>query len=242
MKKIGKRKSIMLIIITLMVVAAVVVLVYMFPILTMKPASTGKVADSNIISIQNGSNTIYIFETDAGFIAIDAGSNREKLKESLTQLSIDPAKVSHVLLTHADPDHTAGLPLFTNAKIYLSEDEMKMLDGSTKRNIFSYVSLPVEMNKLLPLTDAQELSIGSLSIFTIKTPGHTLGSMSFLINQTYLFTGDAFRVNDKKMQIHPYSMDKDLSAKTILQLSKYIDQCQYVFTTHYGYHLAENLQ
>lgn len=41
-----------------------------------------------------------------------------------------------------------------------------------------------------PLADGQQLDLGSSSITTIHTPGHTHESISYLINNKYLLTGD----------------------------------------------------
>lgn len=45
------------------------------------------------------------------------------------------------------------------------------------------------------LHDSKELQVGGMNIKVIHTPGHTLGSLSFLIEDKLLFTGDALFVD-----------------------------------------------
>ncbi|MDH5463733.1 MAG: rhodanese-like domain-containing protein [Nitrosopumilus sp.] len=46
-----------------------------------------------------------------------------------------------------------------------------------------------------PLYDSKELQVGSMKIKVIHTPGHTLGSLSFFIEDRLLFTGDTLFVD-----------------------------------------------
>lgn len=234
----------MWIIIAVILVAIVVVVVVAYPMISMKPTPTGQVADTDIIAARNGRNAVYFLKTSDGYIMIDAGADLNGLEATLRQLSIDPLDVRHILLTHADSDHTAGLSLFPNAKIYINEDEMQMLDGSTKRNLFGYSTLPdgFGTERFTTLADEQQLIVDCVSIHSIKAPGHTPGSMVFLIDQKYLFTGDAVRVNNSSLLVHPFTMDTTTSKETLVRISQYISGCQYVLTAHYGYFATDNLQ
>lgn len=244
MRKKGKRKMHIWIFIAIAVVVITTILIIMYPMLSMKPAETGEVAETDIIAIRNASNDIYILKTQNGFVLIDAGSDKVELEKALNQLSIDPMKVSHVFLTHVDSDHVNGLNLFPDAQVYISEDEMQMLDGSVKRNRNRYCALPdgFDSRRLVTLTDGQELLVDDFSIVCIKSAGHTLGSMSFFVDKAYLFTGDALHVQGDKILVSPFSMDEDKSKTTISRLYELMDECQFVLTAHYGYHRADRLQ
>jgi hypothetical protein len=49
-----------------------------------------------------------------------------------------------------------------------------------------------------------------------------------------MFTGDAFKISDGKMEVHPFTMDEELAKKTIEQLRGLINNCSIVLTAHYG--------
>jgi len=216
-----------------------------YPFISMEPADTGKVADTDIITVKNGRNAVYFLNTADGIIAIDAGANLTSLEKSLIPLPINPMDVRHIFITHGDSDHIAGLSLFPNAQLYIGEDEIQMLNGTTKRSSFlGNNTLPdgYKIEQFTTLSDKQELMIGNVSIYSIKSPGHTPGSMTFLVNQNYLFTGDAIRIDDNKILIHPLSMSKARSKETIFYLKNYMNDCKYILTAHYGYCLTENLQ
>jgi len=92
----------------------------------------------------------------------------------------------------------------------------------------------IDIDKIILLADGQELSFDGVRIECIKAPGHTIGSMVYLINGTYLFTGDVLKIKDGNKSVHPYSMDTELSKKTIEQLQSNIDDSSVVLTSHYG--------
>lgn len=188
----------MVIIAVLAVVLLVVAigLVNVWPMLSMKPATTGVVADTEIAAVNNGMNSLYFLPSTDGYIAVDAGTNAEKAIQEMAALGIDPQDVKHVLLTHTDYDHVAALAHFPDAQIYMSEDELQMIDGTTKRNATQSNALPdgVAQDSLMLLQDGQELEIGGHRVVCVKAPGHTPGSMAYKLDDAYLFTGDAARV------------------------------------------------
>jgi len=242
MKKIQKR--IMLIILAVIVLIAATALVYVFPMLSMNPMETGEISDTGIYAIKNNSNNLFFIESDDGYIVIDAGSDADKVAQTLNQVSVDALDVKYVLLTHSDYDHVASLNLFPNAQIFISEDELQMVNGQSKRNAFSSNTLPDGIDKegLTLLADGQELKLGEHTVECIKAPGHTLGSMVYLFDGQYLFTGDAFKVSDNTIDVHPFTMDKEISKQSILQLNSVLNRSQLVFTAHYGYYQTDTIK
>ncbi len=225
----GKKKMIIWIIIGSVVIAAIAALIIFYPMLSMKPAETGEVPGTRITAVRNGGNAVFFIKTENSVVAVDTGSNMGNLENTLAELNIDPLEVSHVLLTHSDSDHINGLGLFTNAAVCISEDEIQRLpDG-------------FDSARLTELKDGQELSVDGLSISCIKTPGHTVGSMSFLVDKDYLFTGDALRIKGDAILLHPFTREKEQATSTIGHLQELMKECQIVLTAHYGYHQTESL-
>lgn len=235
------KRNICICVIAAFLVLAVIALINVYPLLSMKPVETGNIAGTGIISVRNSINNMFFIKSDGGYIVIDAGTNKEAIEKTLDELSIDPSDVRYLLLTHSDYDHVGSLALFTNAQLHISEDELQMVNGSTERNKFSYNSLPdgIDINSAELLADGQELYLDGQSVKCIKSPGHTPGSMSYLVDGKYLFTGDAIRIKGNRMLIHPFTMDEQEAQKSIEKLKKAKEDCSLLFTAHYGYYDSE---
>ena len=188
----------------------------------------------NIFSIKDSYVNMFLVKDSDNFVAIDAGGNIETIEKELKTLKINPDKVVAVLLTHTDGDHVAALKLFKNAAVYLSKDEEQMINGKTTRLMKSHNKIDVKTYNLL--SDRQKIQIGNLSITGILTPGHTPGSMSYLINKKYLFVGDAFGLTNGKID-KPNSIFTDDMPTAIQSFHKiaHLPTVEYVFTAHTGY-------
>jgi len=188
---------------------------------------------SGIYIIKTKDANFYIIKADDGYIAIDAGSGNKRLvKAELSKLSIEPEKVTAVLLTHSDIDHTAALSLFKNAKVYVSKEEVKLIDGSILR--FGIVKNKLKCSYHI-INNYEEMSFGDVKIKPILSPGHTVGSMSYIINDKYLFVGDALSIKDgKPASMTPaFNMDDEACKHSCEKLLD-IKDIEYIFTAHYG--------
>ena len=68
------------------------------------------------------------------------------------------------------------------------------------------------------------------------TPGHTGGATCYVVNGSYLFTGDAMRLYNGYAEPFPRFINKNArrarkSMKNIMEL----EGIQYIFTGHHGY-------
>ncbi|MCL1964913.1 MAG: MBL fold metallo-hydrolase [Firmicutes bacterium] len=209
-----------------------------YPLLAMKPAETGTIANTNISALRNNRNALYFAQTDTGYIMVDAGSDAEKVKADLPALDIDTNDVRWILITHSDYDHVAALSLFPNAEIYINEDEF---NSTAARSKFGAAHMPAGINAdaVHLLRDGQRLSLGTATVTCVKAPGHTIGSMVYLVDGKYLFTGDAFQVRNGKIGVHPFTVDARRGRETIEALKETLRNSAVVLTSHYGYY--ENL-
>lgn len=199
----------------------------------MTPLQTGEVI-TNIISIKDSFSNLYLIRDSDQYIAIDGGNDIEVISQELNKLNIENEKVKAVFLTHTDGDHVAAIKLFTNAKVYLSEDEEQLINGKKSRMMF--FGNKIETNDYLLHTDKQSIVIGNLNIKVILTQGHTPGSVCYLINDKYLFTGDLLSLNDGK--VGKFNEFFNMDTKTSIEsLGNIVDlpNCEYIFTAHYGY-------
>jgi len=201
----------------------------------MSPLQTGEVIPG-IYAINNDMVNIYFIKGDGGYIMIDAGVDKNKTSSALEQLGISTDEVRAVLLTHSDGDHVMTLPLFPNAQVYLSEQEVQMIDGKTSRNLIGKNSLSVEYKTL---AGGETAEIAGLQVKCILTPGHTPGSMCYLIDDKHLFTGDTLSLKDGKVDLFVsfFNMDDKVQSDSLYLLAKFIETAmpEYIFTGHHGY-------
>jgi hydroxyacylglutathione hydrolase len=158
------------------------------------PVDTARVTE-NVYAIRVKDANMFIYAEGEHAIAIDAAYAGKALQEEWKRLPISPKSVTHLFLTHADVDHTGGLNLFSNAKVYLSRDEEQMIDGTSSRLLGVYHSPKINRAYSL-LEDGDVVTAGAIKVQALATPGHTLGSMSFLVNDSVLFTGDTLKLQN----------------------------------------------
>jgi hydroxyacylglutathione hydrolase len=198
----------------------------------LSPVETREIAAS-VYALKDSYVNLFLMKTDDTYIAFDAGNDAKKVRQEFLKLKIDPKNVAAVFLTHSDADHVAACTLFSNAKIYFPKAEEPMVNGQISRFLFMKNKLahPHEL-----VDDNQILNISGLKIKGISTPGHTPGSMSFLVNGTHLFTGDTMGIkNGEVTQFNDlFNMDTQRQRKSITQLAA-LPGVGYIFTGHYGF-------
>jgi hydroxyacylglutathione hydrolase len=196
---------------------------------------TAQISDS-IFTIKGTMSNMYLVKTKDGFIAFDAGDNPEKIAKGCKTLSIDPSSVSAVFLTHSDADHVNGLTVFSSARVYLSQDEVPLLKEKKYRHFLGIEHknhLPV--SKYETISDGDSLEIGGIVIHAIATTGHTLGSMSFRVDNA-VFTGDLCIIVDGKVRpmVAIFTEDMAVDSMSIRKIAGMSDINQ-IYTAHSGY-------
>lgn len=146
---------------------------------------------------------VYVIETDEGLVMVDTGLEAEygKIAQAMTRLGLDLMQLKMILLTHVHGDHTMGaerLRQETGARVYIGrEDAPPLRDGGPRDAIFSTFDMPgvtahpTQVDS--ELVDGQMLTLGNTRIKAIATPGHTLGSLCYLVEHRgmrILCTGD----------------------------------------------------
>jgi len=198
----------------------------------MMPVETRQITD-DVYAVKNKYVNMYLVKDGNNFIAIDAGIRKGAVKNELKKLEIDPDKVRAVLLTHSDGDHAGGISLFDKAVIYLPKEEEQVINGETGRFLWFGNKIDTKNYKLL---NDKSFKIGDLKIRMISTPGHTAGSTCYVVNDKYLFTGDALRLHNGLVEPFPKIINK--SARKARRSMHYVlglEGVQYIFTAHYGY-------
>jgi hydroxyacylglutathione hydrolase len=199
----------------------------------MTPTPTGRITD-RVSAVNDSIVDLYLVKGATRFIAFDAGNGPDGVQKELETLGIDPADVAAVFLTHADSDHTGGLPVFANAEVYLPAEEEQMVDGRTARMFFFFKNELKRAHK--PIGDGQTIEIDGLKVHAILTPGHTPGSTSYVVDDQYLFSGDNLSLKSGKAGVFSemINMDSNVQRESLKKLAK-LEGIRYVFTAHHGY-------
>ena len=198
----------------------------------MRLIPTGEVIPG-VYAVKDGIVNMYVVKGGAGAIAIDAAMDADHVAAGLKQIGLDARAISAVFLTHSDSDHVGGIAAMPNAAVYMSKAEEQMVDGRTKRMLFFSNHLARAHQSL---DDGQTLPAAGMTVKCIATPGHTPGSMSFIVNGMYLFTGDTLRIHDGKAALFNrfINMDTDTQIRSIAALSA-LTGITHVFTAHHGF-------
>lgn len=137
-----------------------------------------------------GSNCILIYdETSKTGAVIDPGIlDVTPLERVRRQHNID---IVVVLNTHGHFDHTAGNHLMpTTAKLAIHPADVDLLLSGGSASLFG-LHAPPSPEPAFTFEDGDTLSIGTIQLRVMHTPGHTLGSVSFYCAQEKtVITGD----------------------------------------------------
>ncbi len=203
-----------------------------------KPLNTGFI-DDRVSCIREYVANIYFYTKDGHTIMIDAGYNYGRLAEKMQWLHINPKEIKEILVTHQDTDHVGAIEqgsdeLFSDATIYIGKVENEYLEGHKHRKVFwGLTTLPqvVIDNQKVLIEDGQVFYIGNIKVEAILVPGHTWGHLVYLIDDSYLFTGDTIwfgadggyaflntLAEDRKLQCQSLQRLKEILEKRNLQL------------------------
>lgn len=122
---------------------------------------------------------------------IDPGFDNVELTGAV--LAAGAENVTAILLTHGHFDHIMGvasIKRITHAKVYIYSDDM-MFPTDNSLNLSSMM-MPAPTGTFTAdatLNDGDVIELGSLSIRVMHTPGHTIGSCCYLVENA-IFTGD----------------------------------------------------
>ncbi len=194
----------------------------------------------NVYEIKSRAVSMFVYTAGEPPICFDTGISEAPIKQGFDALGYKPEHVECVFLTHTDRDHVGGLNLFKNADVYLSIDEEQMVNKTTPRFLGFVHNRPLKKTYRL-LNDGDIVEAGQTKIEALATPGHTPGSMSYLVNESTLFAGDTLALREGKVRafsklhlgdmIH---MDIATQTESVKKLAK-LKNISLLVTAHTGF-------
>jgi len=105
----------------------------------------------------------YVIHAPEGDIIVDAGAEPEKI------LGATRAPVAAILVTHGHADHI---------------DALEFVRGGTGATVYMHpADAEAKVGDYAPLEDGRLLEVAGLSIRVFHTPGHSPGSVTFVVGQ-----------------------------------------------------------
>lgn len=126
---------------------------------------------------------ILIDDIEKKAAVIDPGAEAELI---LAELDKTDAQVEYILLTHGHYDHIGAVAKLHEA---LPRTKVYMHQADSRGTGFHVVPLADQVEDLQYYGDGDTLTLGSLTIYVIHTPGHTPGGVTLRVGDV-LFTGD----------------------------------------------------
>ena len=115
----------------------------------------------------------------------------------------------------------------------MHKNEEQMINGETGRMLWIGNRIDTKQYSLL---DEKTVRIGDCRIKPFPTPGHTAGLTCYLVNDIYLFTGDAVSLSDGVIGLFPKYINKNpRKARRSVQNITHLEGVMYLFTAHHGF-------
>lgn len=161
---------------------------------------------------------------------------RQDVISQIRSIGVSPQDITSIIMTHLHPDHTSSLPLFRNqtrCTVYVDTEEFKaatsllgIFQGYLKEHFQTTSIKHYVYNSVLPPFSFVSDIFGDKSVFIIKTPGHTRGHASVLLNLKdgpVLLTADTAHRQMNLAELIPTVGDYMPSLDSVKQLSHFIN-------------------
>lgn len=152
---------------------------------------------------------VYLIDggTELALVDVGAGMGARAILDNVRDAGFDPARIRHLLLTHAHGDHGGGAAamcdLLDEPAVYLSheladhlrngDEEALSIEIARRAGIYpaDYRLRPCPVS--VELADDSAIRVGDLSLTALATPGHCDGHVSYRLDhdsKSILFGGD----------------------------------------------------
>lgn len=180
----------------------------------------------NVHWLEAGANVYLVIDTP-NIVLIDTGMPRQQdtILNYLKHLKYQPTDITHILVTHADIDHTGNLAALykaSGAQLLAGAGSARLIDqGKSPKHMpilvqwiidtfMKYGAVPQE--KISTFEDGDILPILN-GLQVMATPGHTLDHFSFYSPTAgILFAGDALDTRNGRLNLTRPAITADKTA------------------------------
>lgn len=180
----------------------------------------------------------YIVGFNGNCLIIDPSSEAEKILRVIEEKKVKPLAI---LLTHGHFDHvmaTKEIAEKYHLEIYASEKETDLLQDASKNLAMQFLGEDFTLKATRLLKNGDEPEFKGLRLKVIETPGHTRGSISFLIEnlenedfQRVIFSGDSIFNGSIGRVDFPTGSEK-MMRNTIHEIYKKLPEDTVIFSGH----------
>ena len=138
-------------------------------------AEGGQVFD-NLYILTTKMNSAWAVNTSAGIILIDTlfgYAAQDEIVDGLKKVGLDPANIKYIVVSHAHGDHDGSV------KFLQDTYHPRIIMGPKDWELSGRQANPPRRD--IEATDGQKLTLGDTTITIYITPGHTEGTLSFLV-------------------------------------------------------------
>ncbi len=181
-----------------------------------------------------GGNTGFIVG-DNGVIVIDAKMTADSAKEVLAEIAkVTPKPVTHIILTHSDPDHINGLVGYPKGLTIIAQENAKKemaeaINAPPARGAVNNAALRDYLpTQTVAKTEDRTINGVHLRLMYFG-PGHTSGDlMVYLPDQKILYTGDILTMQFPLPYVHrekqgtPDGMIANMKGMLALNVDTYV--------------------
>jgi metallo-beta-lactamase class B len=138
-------------------------------------AEGGQVFD-NLYMLTTKANSAWVVKTSAGIILIDTlygYAAQDEIVDGMKKLGLDPADIKYIVVSHAHGDHDGAVKFLQDTyhpHVILAPKDWEL--AAQQANPYTHD---------MDATDGQKLTLGDTTITIYFTPGHTGGTLSFLV-------------------------------------------------------------
>jgi glyoxylase-like metal-dependent hydrolase (beta-lactamase superfamily II) len=177
-------------------------------------------------AVRDGFMNLYVLKAAGGLVCFDAGWRSATVSSGFEALGLNLRDVAAVFLTHLHWDHARSAGLFRNAEVFVGKHE-----------------IPAQVPKWLKpvkgltgVTEGQMLTVAGISVRVLETPGHTSGSVSYLADERFLFSGDVIRLRHGEAFPFPFWFNRDSRAlaRSVRKLAG-LNGIECLLTAHNGF-------
>jgi glyoxylase-like metal-dependent hydrolase (beta-lactamase superfamily II) len=185
-----------------------------------------QVGGSGITSPEDGAIYLIIFGDEAALVDAGCGNEPERLFMNIQQCGVMPTQIKYLLITHCHYDHVGGIEGIreqTGCRVMAHEMDARYLergDGTATAAKWYGASIhPVKIDEKIS-GNQQAIELGGREIKALHTPGHSPGSMVYLMESeglTVLFGQDVHGPLDRSLHSNRADYVKSLNQLLALE-------------------------